>query len=302
MSLAALLFALAPTGPVAPRLPTPPTPLHRMVAQSALIAVVRPGPTVSSRVLEDDYAPDGRVTLFLREVIAGDAEGGHVTACCDTRVVCPTPARYPEGEDVLVFLTRSPWGWCAVGGPLGGNDAIKRVEAADLPVWRARIRELRALVCSLGERWLDSPEVVEWLVRCAEEPATRLAGAGALWLLEREPAGPRLHPLQRRRLADVLVASPELGPGEDRLLELLADFPSAALDARVLAWARDLARRGDGLACHLVELLARRWDDPEAARRARHLSDDWLGGQGTMAAGELLRRIDDVAALAPRGG
>jgi hypothetical protein len=57
-----------------------------------------------------------------------------------------------------------------VGYPRYG---VKKLSAADLAVYVARIKELR----EMKQTDVDSPEIAEWLVRCVEEPATRWEGA-----------------------------------------------------------------------------------------------------------------------------
>jgi hypothetical protein len=77
-----------------------------------------------------------------------------------------------SGDSVLLFLRKKEGG---EGYELTDRaDGIKRMSDEDLAVYAKRIGELNYIFDTPN---VDQTEVVEWLVRCAEEPATRWEGA-----------------------------------------------------------------------------------------------------------------------------
>lgn len=77
-----------------------------------------------------------------------------------------------SGDSVLLFLQKKKG---EEGYELTDrSDGIKKMSDADLAVYEKRIGELNYIFDTPN---VDQTEVVEWLIRCAEEPATRWEGA-----------------------------------------------------------------------------------------------------------------------------
>ncbi len=272
----ALLLTLSTLAP-GRTMPSPAVPLHELVAQSGLVAVVRPG--VGAHMADaDDFsgAPDTRVELAVEEVLLGKSVAS-VTAAYWADLVCPSPPEFPAGERVLAFLAHhEEWGWY----PIALSDGTKLLEPATLDVYRARIRELAALMEARPKRWHATPEFVEWLVRCAEDPGSRWEGARALdperYFFGDEPEwarsfGERLDAEQRSRLAAVLFAAPDFGRGEASLLRALVAEPGHAFRDQALAELPSLPLERRYFASQLIQELARRSRDVESKRTAKEL-------------------------------
>jgi len=90
------------------------------------------------------------------------------------------PAQFMQGDRLLVFLQRRE---SEHGERLDGYEAsswgngIKKLDDGALAVYRQRVEELRAIFRG-GDP--EPAELVEWLVRCVEEPATREEGVRKL--------------------------------------------------------------------------------------------------------------------------
>jgi hypothetical protein len=90
------------------------------------------------------------------------------------------PAPFKPGDRLLVLLQHRE---SEEGKPLDGYEAagwgagVKKLDDAALAVYRQRIEELTAIL-QRGDP--DPAEIVEWLVRCAEEPVTREEGVRKL--------------------------------------------------------------------------------------------------------------------------
>src|SRR5262249_35005863 len=86
------------------------------------------------------------------------------------------PASFKPGDRLLVLLEHRE---SEEGKRLDGYEAtgwgtgIKKLDNGALAIYRQRIEELTAII-QRGNP--DPAEIVEWLVRCVEEPATREEG------------------------------------------------------------------------------------------------------------------------------
>jgi len=135
------------------------------------------------------------------------------------------------------------------------RESAKHLSANELEIYIKHLEELKAIVSDSDYK---SADVVEWLVRCAEDPVTRFEGAfeldtsaqRELWekkdLARRAAAGEILNPSrkifrdeerfaalltdqQKERLANALYKSDELGDGDFELIELISCWNDARL-------------------------------------------------------------------------
>jgi hypothetical protein len=154
-------------------------PLRVLYNQSDRVVVARVG---DSRVVEtgDNYLRL-RTTLHVSSTVKGsDGERTVFFEGWATRESLDSGA-YSKGDEVLVFLTRRHNGSDAILDERYGSDAIlderyglKKLSGSDLKIYLQRISEL-ATIMESGKP--DPADLVEWLVRCTEEPATRWEGA-----------------------------------------------------------------------------------------------------------------------------
>jgi hypothetical protein len=125
-------------------------------------------------IKREDGFNTGIARLNILSILKGAEESQSVDVYYEPDMVCPAPPYYEEGATVLAFLTRSQDspGYFTVGLSYGAKSLNNR----GIEVYSARIRELIEI-----EEQTDPNarrgRLVEWLVRCAEEPATRWEGA-----------------------------------------------------------------------------------------------------------------------------
>lgn len=82
-----------------------------------------------------------------------------------------------EGDTLLVFLKHQDEGDSYnIEDPSYG---VKKLTDADLKIYTRRLEELDGI---MQAKEPSQTEIIEWLVRCTEEPATRWEGAYDLWL------------------------------------------------------------------------------------------------------------------------
>ena len=189
--VAAILFF----GPVRKSLACPPAPvpMRPLYMISAQVVVARAGQSTllqNEKVGEDaDYQRSLlRTSFYVSKTLKGeDEQVVHVYQWLwgNDRAV---PEDYAEGKTLLLFLTPREEG---EGYELSNYTyGAKSLSDDDRKVYVERLEELAKI---LRAKKPDKAEIVEWLVRCAEEPATRWEGTYELYVsqsyLDRETQG-----------------------------------------------------------------------------------------------------------------
>ncbi|HEV8488142.1 MAG TPA: carboxypeptidase-like regulatory domain-containing protein [Blastocatellia bacterium] len=154
-----------------------PQPLRTLYNSNELIVVARVGD--SRKIERDGSSVLMKTALTISSTLKGHARKPIVYVYHWTY---GEDAKQPfvTGDDLLVFLTRHEDR--QTGKVQDGYEVyyprygVKKLSAADLAVYVSRIKELR----EMKQTDVNSPEIAEWLVRCAEEPATRWEGATEL--------------------------------------------------------------------------------------------------------------------------
>ncbi|HEX5734324.1 MAG TPA: carboxypeptidase-like regulatory domain-containing protein [Blastocatellia bacterium] len=147
-------------------------PLRRLYDKSELVVVARPGKSV--RIETKGEARLMKTLLQVSSTHKG-AEGVRKIDLYHL-VYGDNDEIYDRGGNLLLFLKRrqgeqkgSKQGYELIDSARG----VKELPEADLQTYIQRIDELAAIT-SKGEP--DRAEIVEWLLRCAEHPATRWDG------------------------------------------------------------------------------------------------------------------------------
>jgi hypothetical protein len=237
-----------------------PQPLRILYKNSDRVVVAVVGKrTVASR----DGSNLTKIPLNVLRTIKGD---GHKPALdvVYTRLDHMNQGYLVEGETVLAFLQRndastsesSSLTYALASDP----QPVKQLSAADLQAYVQRLDELRAII---GNSESQPADIVDWLVRCAEDPRTRHEAAyelvasirRAYWKADSErraQAGERIRaprdeePFyadlltdeQRSRLTDAVLESEELGEGEFELIEVLSRWNDSRLLSFLVAYLK----------------------------------------------------------------
>src|SRR5215510_3816963 len=152
--------------------PIPPQTLRMLTNESELIVSARVEKI--TLVKREDGFNTGIARLNILSIVKGAEVSQSIDVYYDADMVCPAPPHYKEGDTTLAFLKRSQRdpGYFTVGLSYGAKSLNNR----GIEIYSARIRELIEI-----EEQTDPnarrERLVEWLVRCAEEPATRWEGA-----------------------------------------------------------------------------------------------------------------------------
>jgi hypothetical protein len=151
-----------------------PLSLRELYAESDRIVVARP--TESLKVKSEGESRLIRTSLMVSSTLKGDGSDSVVNVYHFIYGDQETP--FPRGESLLIFLKHR--GTIGVLKSAGGYEladysrGIKKLSSSEMDVYVQRINELGQLS---HEQRPNQEELVEWLVRCAEDPATRWEGA-----------------------------------------------------------------------------------------------------------------------------
>lgn len=171
VSLAAVAFVCVEP-PASSACPVIPKPLRVMYEDSALVAVVRVGDSVA--VSSQGHSTLTKTALRISSLLKGESKERVVNLYHHVwrDVEGDSFGAYEKNDVLLVFLTPGENG----DGYLPADYArgVKKLPPDDLKVYVRRLEELALIMRSEKP---DAAALTEWLVRCAEEPATRWEGA-----------------------------------------------------------------------------------------------------------------------------
>jgi hypothetical protein len=146
--------------------------------ESDLIAIVQVGRSVVAGTEQEASERLVKTELRISESLKGD--NGQQALPFYHWVNANYPPPYKQGDKLLVLLRNreSDDGKQLAGfESTGWGNGVKKLDAGALAVYRQRIEELTAIF----QRGDPNPsEIVEWLTRCVEEPATREDGVSKL--------------------------------------------------------------------------------------------------------------------------
>ncbi len=180
-ALAAVLISLAATETGSACGGPPPKPLRALYAESDLVVVARVGQTVPIEMAPLDDQPLKvylmKTSLLVSSTVKGQGNHGvvplyHLRWQSKDEAETLNPfGEYGDSAKLLFFLKRRADG--EGYEEADSSYAVKQLSDADLRVYVERMNEL-ALI--LQQEKPDPARITEWLVRCAEEPATRWEG------------------------------------------------------------------------------------------------------------------------------
>lgn len=149
-----------------------PKPLRLLYRDSDLVLIARVGDSVA--VEKEDQSTRMKTALLVSSLLKGEHKEKVVFVfhyIWDTEDA-NTPRTYMKDDVLLVFLKRNEKGDGYVGTDY--SFGVKKLPEDDLKVYVRRLAELAAIMRGAQP---DPAQITEWLVRCAEEAATRWEGA-----------------------------------------------------------------------------------------------------------------------------
>lgn len=166
------LFIIAGLGQ-AVSYPISPRPLRKLIIESEYIIVgyVREI-KVSKAISHKDNFDSGTIAVIhVKEVLQGKISEQVIEVPYMANMICPAPPHYRAGTTVIVFLNKKGNVYCTHALSYG----VKKVDEQGVEAYKQRILEMQEIV-----KKREGPdkfmETVEWLVKCAENRATRWEG------------------------------------------------------------------------------------------------------------------------------
>ena len=163
-----------------------PKPLRALYKESDLVAVVRVGESVA--VETENASTLMRTELRVTSLLKGESQKKKVVNLYDyiwEGEEASSPRVKAKDDVLLVFLKPYEKGEGFV--PADFDRGVKKLSPDALKVYVSRIEELAEIMRSEKP---DEAALTEWLVRCAEEPATRWEGTYELAFNAALPADP----------------------------------------------------------------------------------------------------------------
>lgn len=182
------LIAISPSLPTASACPPPPVPLRLLCKRSDLIVAAKTGNTeiigrgeegfilvkVRLQVISRHKGDDSNSTIYVHHIIwDGSQDSSQFSAASDSKSI-KNPL-FPEGDTVLLFLVKKDEGEGYF--PYNFSDGVKRLADDALKIYTQRIDEFVQIIESENPKVED---IIDWLIRCVEEPATRWEGTNEL--------------------------------------------------------------------------------------------------------------------------
>jgi hypothetical protein len=282
--------------------PIPPQPLDKLTRESDLIVIARVVETTREESRDESDFRSAIARLQITSVLKGSLSGQVVEVVYPADLDCPAPPRYEKGKTVLAFLTSNEQTgrFCTVGLSYGTKYGSRR----ELEVYSARIREFVEIE-QQPDSALRRQQLVEWFVRCAEEPATRREGmyetVEARWRKTQEnesgkqsarpEAGDDISEIekdvsgnftallteeQKRRLTEALYRSPSVSVEEKELIELAREWKDQNLTSFLWSYLKAFRADSPYITADLMEHLALALSNEEVLAVAEELRrTDW---------------------------
>jgi hypothetical protein len=275
-----LLLLILTVGAVTPirTYPMAPRPLRRLYLESDLVAVVIPGATTRNGDL-------AFVDLKVRKCIKGKADAESIRVYYEPLVFCPPSAHFPEGRTVLTFLSRAPEGYyrafaCSYSTKTLADGAMRQYEERMAELARMKEAQLKSF---------PDADVLEWLVKCAEQPATRMEAIYEFRGTPDYPAprGEKAEPIrlgdltegQRGRLVKAFLESKEVDSPAADLAEFLAPVKDRGIDIKLQeGLAKAISKKETFLGDDLMDVLAQRLNIKEWSELRQGLYE-WKAGE-----------------------
>jgi hypothetical protein len=171
-----LVLALAVCYSFTPPCPTNPQPLRKLVKGSQVIIeglVLKTAPLDPDKDSEAAKHWSHKVSIQVITVLQGKAAADTIEVFYSPDMVCPIPDRYIAQTRIIAFLDRVPKtnGFYTHALSYG----VKALAQPGLEVYKQRIREMQGIL-QQGNEMVQKEQTINWLVKCAQDPATRLEG------------------------------------------------------------------------------------------------------------------------------
>lgn len=150
--------------------PIDPIPLRRLVMESEYIISGHAIEILIEKSAKGEYQTH-KARVKVSEVLHGSLKETILEIKYRANMICPAPPMFVDNTDVIAFLNKDGNSYRIVGLSYG----LKTLDSPGIEVYKTRIKEIQQITTLTDEndRFMQT---VEWLVKCAESPATRWEG------------------------------------------------------------------------------------------------------------------------------
>ena len=150
--------------------PISPRTLRKLITESELIVWAR---VKEIKTLDSESWYDAIAILEVKEVLQGSEHKSLIEVYFSPNTICPAPAHYEEGSQVLAFLDKRQRHYAYETHAL--SYGAKTLNEEDYQVYKQRIVEMQAIQ-KMDEGEARNVLTLDWIVDCAVHPATRWEG------------------------------------------------------------------------------------------------------------------------------
>lgn len=221
--------------------PITPRPLRLLVEESQYIIVgyvVKVSDAAAGS--KNDHWGGTVAKIAIKERLQGQLQQDTLQIAFEPYMICPSPPVYEDDTYVIAFVDKDKDGRYYTHALSYG---AKTLTLPDIAIYKTRILEMQAII-QLKDEKERYTQTVEWLVKCAEQPATRWEGSFELGLRsdfmvyydKRYPNGFRkgLSEAQRERLKTALLATVDIQDIDFGLVDLVYVGNESLIDVFLL--------------------------------------------------------------------
>jgi hypothetical protein len=236
-----LLMAFSPAVSVlAHPYPITPRPLRLLVEESQYIITGYVAKVFEPRQAKDDIWGGSVAKIAIQERLQGNIKAETIEIVFSPNMICPEPANYEEGTYVIAFVDKDKKGQYYTHALSYG---AKTLSPANMEIYKERIREIQQIgkITNSHERLVAT---TEWLVKCAENPATRWEGTYELSPLsdfmsfydkrKAKKSNDALTAAQKDRLKKALLATTDISYADFALADIVYPGNACVVDAFLL--------------------------------------------------------------------
>lgn len=160
-----IIFTTATAYPITPR------PLRKLIIESEYIVVAHVLDLREQKNKKKDYWEGYIAELVIKEVLQGKIKNIIIQVPYSPNMICPAPPRFTKNTDALVFLGKRDNRFFVHALSYG----VKTLNQEEIEIYKMRIKEMQQILTlqDTDEQFIQS---TDWLVKCAESPATRHEG------------------------------------------------------------------------------------------------------------------------------
>jgi hypothetical protein len=219
--------------------PISPRPLRKLIMESELIVwakVLDVGKEKENKKKENFWEYDYAI-LQVHELLHGKIKDTALKVYFSSGMICPAPGVFFKNEQVLAFLDKSKKAGSYTVHAL--SYGVKHgLDATAYAMYKERIKEMQALLEMDDSREKDE-QILEWLVKCAEDKATRWEGVyelspGSDFMSCYDREGPvrkdiYLNRAQRQRLFNAVLFIDTINYSDIPLVDIVTGMNDAVL-------------------------------------------------------------------------